>query len=395
MSESVEIILSAKDNATAVIKNASKELTLAADKIEQVGEGAKRGTDAMEKFANVLGAGWLTDGYRSFKELSDGAAGAAKSLKAGGSASLAMRAGLAGLTAVVSYKIGEVIAGWVFETKKFTEELLRATEQAKELGNQITSKGSKQLDRDIEDLKKYGKTMRGEDIQQLQKRIHLELEGKAGQEAAAKAQLEALESKRSYYLVSQEEVDAAKANLEIIQQGKKVYQERRDQLQQEFSEAAKFREQWIAQQEAEKKAAEDRIKNQVKLKEMAMAFMRDVNKEFEKQEQEKIKAAEKAAKQRQTAEIKSASESVKALEKEISEIEKVRIDTSRPTLNSQDERMKSLARGAGDIAKQQLEQTKRQVKIAELNQKLMQENARYLKLLAEKEESVIAFGGAG
>ena len=113
--------------------------------------------------------------------------------------------------------------------------------------------------------------------------------------------------------------------------------------------------------------------------------------ELERQE-ELTKLQEQSAKKQLDAQIKGASEGIKGLEKEIGELEKMKFDVSKPTLAGKDERMTSLARGSGDLQHQQLKMAERHVKLAELQQRLMAEIARYQKLIAEKEENVFVLG---
>jgi len=385
------------NDGTPVMGPAVKAVEAVDDKIKDTEVSAKKGAKALGDFASVLGAGEIGRAATEIVNFKESIGDAAAMLKGGGVSALAMKAGLVGLTAVASYKIGEVIAGWAFETKRFSKELGEAAAKAKELGDIQSMQSGRRIDQDIADLKEFGGTFQQQmgKAKELAAQIGKELAGKGGQEELAKAQLEKLESQRSYYLASQEEVDAAKANLEVIQQQKKVLQEKLSTVQQEFSEAELERVRKREAQAQEKTREQERLNYILEGEEKRKQVAEDRAK-FEQQQIEKEqKLREQMLKKQQAAEIKAAGDSVKALESEISDLEKLKIDTSRPTLNSQDERMTSLARGSGDIAKQQLDLTKRQVKLSELNQKLMQENSRYLKLLAEKEESVIAFGGAG
>jgi hypothetical protein len=391
--ESVEYILSAKDNASSVIRKSTADMELLNHEIQQTAKTSAASSDALQKFANVVGAGWITDGARQAKELAEGVKGAAQALKGGGASALAMKAGLAGITAVASYKIGEVIAGWVFETKKFTEELTKSTEAAKLLGDQMAAVAGRRIDQQVKDLKEFGGTFeqQAKAAQEIVKQLNVEISGKAGQEEYAKAQLEKLESQRSYYLASQEEVDNARASLEIIQDSKRVMQERRDILQQEYSEAEAERMRKREAIEQEKQSADNR-KMIVK---SFYDFQADMAKQFKQQQEKDLKELQAAEKKKRDEEIKASANSVKSLEKEISDLDKVKPDSSRPSLTSGDERMTSLARGGGDIQQQIAEHTKRQAAIAVRQEKLQVMMEKHLKLIAEKEEKVIEFAGAG
>jgi hypothetical protein len=395
MDEAITIKLTAQDNASAVLKSMSGNAKTAAVDIEKIGEKSARAGDAVQKFANVLGAGWITDSAAQLKELAEASKGAAAALKSGGPGALALKAGLVGLAAIVGYKIGETIAGWVFETKRFSKELGEAAAKARELGDIQSRQSTSRIDQEIADLKEFGGTFEQQmtAAQDMASRIAKEIAGKGGQEELAKSQLEKLEGQRKYFLASQEEVDSAKANLEIIQEQKKALQEKLSLVQQEFSEAELFRQKKREAIAQEKAAEQERASAAIDAERERTKMAEDRAKAEEQRIKNEEKLREQAFKKQQAAEIKASADSVKGLESEISDLESMKLDTSRPTLASKDERMTSLARGSGDIQQQQLEQSKRQVKLAELNQKLMQENARYLKLLAEKEETVISIGG--
>jgi hypothetical protein len=132
--------------------------------------------------------------------------------------------------------------------------------------------------------------------------------------------------------------------------------------------------------------------NQLELEKLETLVRQKHELERQKKDQEDLaKIQETANKKQLDAQIKGADRSVKEIEKQIGELEKIKIDVSNPSLTSKDERITSLSRGQ-DIATQQLEQTKRQTKIAELQRILMAEIARYQRLIAEKEDPIISVG---
>jgi hypothetical protein len=390
MAESIDITLSATDNATAVIKKSAGEMELLRDRVEQTSKSTAKGSESIQKFANVLGAGWITDSAAQLKELSEAGKGAMEALKGGGSGALALKAGLVGLAAIAGYKVGEQIAEWVFQTKKFTEELIRATEQSRKLGAEMQAKETSRINQDVADIQKFGTTMGGEDEAALKARLEIEQKGKAGQVELAKATLATLESKRSIYLVSQEEVEAAKANLETLRASKKVYD---DILQTRFSEGAAARREWEKQQEEQQDAEKQALDNRKKLTEAFFKFQEDMAKQYAKEEEKQQKAKEKATLKQKDLEIKAASEAIKATQKEISDLEKVKIDTNT-SLQGREERVLSRSTDAGGLESQQLANSKKQTMILEKQRELEEKIERHLKLMAEKEDKVVEFSGA-
>ena len=389
--ESIDIVLSATDNATAVIQKSAGQMELLRDRVEQTSKSTAKGSDSIQKFANVLGAGWITESAMQLKELSEASKGAMESLKGGGSGALALKAGLVGLAAIAGYKIGEQIAEWVFQTKKFTDELIKATEQSRKLGAEMQSRETSLINQDFSDLEKFGTTMQGEDEAALKARLEIEQRGKAGQVELAAATLATLESKRSIYLVSQEEVDAAKANLETLRASKKVYD---DIFQSRFSEGAVARSEWRKQQEERQDSEKQALDNRKKLTEAFFKFQEDMAKQYAKEEEKQQKAKEKATLKQMDLEIKAAAAAIKATEKEISDLEKIKVDTNT-SLQGREERVLSRSTAAGGIESQQLAVTKKQTMILERQEKLAQETKRLLELQAKKEEKVFEISGGG
>lgn len=437
--ESIDILLSARDEASSIFRKTSAELELLRDRVEQTSNSAKKGTDVVDKFARMLGLGDFANVAQDAKDLASGVGDAAKALKGGGAGALAMKAGLAGITAVVSYKVGEVIAEWVFEAKKFGEELQKSTEKASELDAAISKATAARFDKQIDQIKLYGGTFReqAKAAEGVLSQLSKEIEGKAGQEEYAKRQLEKLESQRSFLIASAEEVEMAKQQLEGIQNQKKALIEKSNELRQQYSEAeahalrqkeladklktggqreSALKDEILALTTTEKQyelhtklrdlqgtTAESKvralieekhaIKERIESEKLAAEAQKKADEQRKKDQEEIAKIQERSRQKQLDAEIKGADKSVKEIEKQIGDLEKIKIDVSNPSLTSKDERMTSLGRGTGDIQFQQLEQAKRQVKIAELQQKLMAEIARYQRLIAEKEDPILAIGG--
>jgi len=383
--ESIDIVLSATDNATAVIKKSAGEMALLQDKIEQTAKSTARGTDSIQKFANVLGAGWITDSAAQLKELSEAGKGAMESLKGAGTGAMALRAGLVGLAAIGGYKVGEAIASWVFQTKRFTDELSAAVAKAQELQTIVPAKQLAGLNQDLADIDKFGKTMGGMDEAAMRDRLKKEMEGNDRRVRSATRWLEIMKAGRNLRLEPQESVDAAEAKLKTAKEVKKTYDEI---WKSRFSEAAVSRREWIAKEleaiktkeESEKQA----LDNRKKLTEAFFKFQEDMAKQYAKEEEKQQKAKEKATLRQKDLEIKAASEAIKATQKEISDLEQIKIDTNT-SLQGREERVLSRSTDAGGLPAQQLALSKKQTAIAERQEKLDQQIEKHLKLIAEKE----------
>jgi hypothetical protein len=178
--ESVEFALSAKDNASAVFKETGEELKLLNDRVEQTSKASSQGTDAVGKLANALGVGWITDSTSQLKGLSDSVKSVSQSLKAGGSSAMVLKGGLVAITAAVSFKVGQIIGEWVFETKRWKEELAAAGIAADALQSKAIKLQEKKFARLSEaiDLTTDNETDRLKRQNELLRVMRKEIEGK-------------------------------------------------------------------------------------------------------------------------------------------------------------------------------------------------------------------------
>ncbi len=367
--------------------------------VDDVGITAKKSAKAIGDFASIFGAGEIGNAATTFANIKDSVMDANVALKSGGASAVAMKLGLVGITAIASYKIGEVIAGWAYETSRFAKELEEATSRAKELGDIQSGQSGRRIDQEIADLKEFGGTFEQQmkAAKEIASQIANDISGKKAQEEQAKADLKRLESQRKFYIASQEEVDNAKANLEIIQQQKKVFEEKLVAVQLEFSEGElnrKKRREGIAQ---EKIQDQERIKFILDAEERKKKIAEERAKYDERQIEKESKLREQALKKQQAMAIKAAGESVRAIEKQISELDKTGSGVSdSSTLQGRDERLTSLSRtNPLQVQQQQLEFAKKQAELDKLNNKLLQEMAKFARLQAEKEENVVEFSGVG
>ena len=130
--------LSAEQFAAAQDKISGKMNTTSAS-MKDVGGNAKKTTELVGTLAQLTGNTELgnfasqlagaTEKISSFGEVS----------KAGKAGALAFKLGLVGLAATIGSAIGKAIGDVIFETKKFTRELERAKEASKELEDRLQS----------------------------------------------------------------------------------------------------------------------------------------------------------------------------------------------------------------------------------------------------------------
>jgi len=369
--ESIDFILSAQDNASAVFRETAVSAELMRDKIEQVGKNSKQGAAALEKMAHAVGAGWIADGANELKNLAGAGKDAMAALKGGGTAALVMKAGLVGLVAYGSFKVGKMISDWIWNTKAAREEMERLTA----VFQKSTARGLQ------EEQRKHELARRNFDL----------LQTTAEKEEAAKQKEIELETvvlnktKQLDRLRGKVSEDYIKNSEKSIEQ----YQAELDFYKEFNSEGEKQYRQKVATIEAEQNALKEREANQKKLFEMARDFQKEITNQFLKQEKEK----EQAAKKRQAEEIRLAKESIGSLESQIQDLESIRVETSAPGLTGKDERLTVGRAKVLDSGQQQVELSKRQIKIAELQQKLTAEIARYTKLSAERKDEIVSLVG--
>jgi hypothetical protein len=413
MAESIDITLSATDNATAVIQKSVGQMELLRDQVEQVSKNSTQGAEAVSKMANAFGAGWVTDAATQMKDLAESAKKATEAMKTGGSASLALKAGLAGLAAFATYKIHETVRGWTEAIHDFTHGVKAAGEEAAKANAKIM--GEKDLDfrNKLADIKEFGGSFdqQREQADALAVEIEADIQ-KQRLELKKKTDAEWLQGwRRTMGVITQTEEDNAiqaakdaserlraleqqKATLlEMFSDEEAQREKRRDQL-----ENAKQGDELKAKQEQEAiKAREDAEKqalyNRKKLTEAFFKFQEDMAKQYAKEEEKQQKAKEKATLKQKDLEIKAASEAIKATQKEISDLEKVKIDTNT-SLQGREERVLSRSTDAGGLESQQLANSKKQTMILEKQRELEEKIERHLKLMAEKEDKVVEFSGA-
>jgi len=197
MSEGVEILLSADDQASAKMAALTKNIENNVKNIKDTGSKAKASTEFFGQIANVTGNSQL-GGYASqLAGLTEKIGQFSEVSKAGGVGALAFQAGLVGAAGVISFGIGKAIGDVVFETKRWTDELEAAKKKMGEIDQQMLTIHQKQL---------------------KQRREIFEASGGGDNEAMIKAEISALEKKLS---TEQQSLERANEQLATAKQIKK------------------------------------------------------------------------------------------------------------------------------------------------------------------------------
>ncbi len=137
MSEGVEVVISADDQATDKINDVADNIDAKVKRIKEVGGRAKASTEFIGTLASSLGSSELASFAGGLGQLTERISAFSEVSKAGGGGALAFKAGLLGVAAVAGYKIGTMIGDWAFETERWTEQLSKATEELKIAGDAL------------------------------------------------------------------------------------------------------------------------------------------------------------------------------------------------------------------------------------------------------------------
>lgn len=183
--ESVNFVLSAQDKASTVFNKTKEELALLNDEVQQTTKGSQEGADAVGKLARALGGGWLVDAAGQAKEVSDSVKSMSAALGKGGSSAMVAKAGLVGLVAVGSFKVGQMIRDWATGAEAFRKEMERAFQQSLKISEELNKSVISTLDKKYAMLNEFNDlSADGDEAAQLKSKDELvaqlkkELKGK-------------------------------------------------------------------------------------------------------------------------------------------------------------------------------------------------------------------------
>jgi hypothetical protein len=132
VSEGVEILISADDQASRVIDKAAGNVDEKVKRIKAVGQGAKASTEFIGSLARSLGGSALASYASGIAQITEKIGAFSEVSKAGAGGAIAFRAGIAGVAAVAGFKVGTMIGNLVFETERWTKQISEANKLLEE-----------------------------------------------------------------------------------------------------------------------------------------------------------------------------------------------------------------------------------------------------------------------
>ena len=152
MSESAKIIIDAEDLASKKFEQAAKAAEQNIKRVKDVGGKAKASTEFFGTLATSLGGSQLGSYAGQLAQLTERVSAFSEVSQAGKAGALAFKAGLAGLVAVASFKVGNALGDIVFQTGQWRRELEKATVAARELEQQALRASDKRVSFQLEDI---------------------------------------------------------------------------------------------------------------------------------------------------------------------------------------------------------------------------------------------------
>ncbi len=372
------------DQFAAAQEHLKSALESSEESIKTIGSDAKKASAAVGSLANTLGA----TGVSGAADFASKLAGATETVsqfreaaKGGGAGAIAFKVGLVGLAAAGGAAVGKFLGDIIFETKKFTREMARATEASKELETRLSktrdnlAAGMRQ---DIELIRDPAEKQAA--YKALLSQLEKDIQGVTGNVSASqKAVDEWADSwqitgnRKEYAKQAQEQLENDKARLEALREERdelqKITSERARQIEEieKANEAKDKSESYIAtlREEIEYLAAtkEEQIKldaarnttiedrgeaEKLLLERDAINAKREAQEELEeaqrRAEEDRVKAAEQAAADAQR-EIDRVGDLVKA--------EEQRIAMKRFELDQQQQLRQSSAAAAAEMVRAQ------------------------------------------
>lgn len=152
-SESVEILIEADNRASAKFKELNKDVDASAKQVKEVGGQAKASTELVGTLANSLGGSEIGGAAGELAMLTERVSAFSEVAKAGGPGAVAFQAGLAGVAAVLSFKVGKAIGDVLFQTERWNEELAESIALGERLDSTIQGLRGQQFAEDAESVR--------------------------------------------------------------------------------------------------------------------------------------------------------------------------------------------------------------------------------------------------
>lgn len=233
MSEAVEVIISADDQASKkfaqVAANAEKEL----GRVKDVGKNLKGASAFGSVIANMLGGTEIGGAFNKVGELTEKVNQFGEVSKMGRAGALAFKAGLVGLAAVAGFQLGQALGNLIFDTAKFERQLEKAREKAKALDAELRNMASARMSRDVADLELIRDPEKK--TAAIERMFGIVEKNIAGTESKIKASEKSVDAWAAAWKITGErkgEEQRVKDQLESEKQMLETYKQQRQQLQQ-------------------------------------------------------------------------------------------------------------------------------------------------------------------
>ena len=141
MSEAVEILIKADDQASAVMAKVGDSATKAgaktANAFKDSGKNVKATSDLFAQLANMTGNSQLAGLAGTVSGITEKVGQFSEVSKAGKLGAVGFKLGLMGLAATAGFAVGKVLADIIWQTEKFERAMAKAKETAAELDSQL------------------------------------------------------------------------------------------------------------------------------------------------------------------------------------------------------------------------------------------------------------------
>lgn len=206
MSEAVEIIISADDQASRKMAQVAANTEKMAASVKSSAKTTKASTEFAGALASLFGGTEIGGFASQIGGLTEKVGQFSESARGGGAAAVALKLGLAAAAAGVGYQIGSAIGNWIFQQKDLNAELAKTAELLRESGTEANRLASREFANKKELIQLLpNKDQQKRDLRDLLESTKQEIAKQEGliasrgepADEADKAELEFLKSKRS------------------------------------------------------------------------------------------------------------------------------------------------------------------------------------------------------
>lgn len=156
MSEGIEILISADDQASAKLKAVSDNVDKAAKQqvaaFREIGGRAKGATEFVGILASLTGNSELAGYAGQLAQVTEKTGQFAEISKAGGAGSLAFKGGLVALAGTMAFTVGKALGDLIFQTEKYNRAMELAKQTSAELNSQIAKTQATEFSQRREDI---------------------------------------------------------------------------------------------------------------------------------------------------------------------------------------------------------------------------------------------------